>query len=99
MLICPILQCCVFALVSLRIRIKLIFSTRIRIQIQVAKPMRIHAYPEVQNPFRMAGNQVYLLIMVNFHATGSGSAFLIQTRIQDSQINADPDSQHGYFDP
>jgi hypothetical protein len=30
-----------------------------------------------------------LLILVNFHVLGSGSALLIRIRIQDSQINAD----------
>jgi hypothetical protein len=32
---------------------------------------------------KVAGNQVYLKIMVNFHALGSGSAFPILIRIQD----------------
>jgi hypothetical protein len=32
----------------------------------------------------------------NFHAPGSGSAFLISIRIQNRQINADPDPQHGF---
>jgi hypothetical protein len=32
-------------------------------------------------------------ILVNFHSPGSGSAFLIQIQIQDSQVNADPDQQ------
>ncbi len=32
-----------------------------------------------------AGNRVYLLIFVNFHAPGSGSAFPIRIRIWDSQ--------------
>jgi hypothetical protein len=45
-------------------------------------------------PFRKVGNQVYLLILVNFHAPGSGSAFQKRIRIQNSQINADPDQQH-----
>jgi hypothetical protein len=43
---------------------------------------------KVQKPFWKAGNQVYLYVLVNFHASGSGSAFL--NRIQDSQMNADP---------
>jgi hypothetical protein len=34
--------------------------------------------------------QGFLLILVNFHAPGYGSAFLIRIRILDSQINADP---------
>jgi hypothetical protein len=36
------------------------------------------------------GNQV------NFHAPGSGSAFPIRIRIQDSQMNKDPDPQHWF---
>ncbi len=48
LLICPILQCCGSALVSLRIRISLIFSMRIRIRIQGAKQMRIRGF---KNPF------------------------------------------------
>ncbi len=51
-------------------------------------------------------NQVYWLILVNFHAPGSesGSAFLILIwiQIQESQINADldrdPDPQHCLLD-
>jgi hypothetical protein len=35
-------------------------------------------------------NKVYLLILFNFHAPGSGSAFPIRIMIRDSQINADP---------
>ncbi len=37
-----------------------------------------------------AGNEVLLLILVYFLAFGSGSAFPIQIRIQESQINTDP---------
>jgi hypothetical protein len=41
------------------------------------------------------GNQINLLIMVNFHAPGSGSALPIRTRIAKSMlIHADPDPQH-----
>ncbi len=45
----------------------------------------------------MAGNQVYLLILVNLHSPvfGSESAFRIRIRILDSQINAD--QQHCYI--
>jgi hypothetical protein len=39
---------------------------------------------------RQAGNQVYFLIVVIFHASGSGSALLMLIRIQDNQINAVP---------
>ncbi len=35
-----------------------------------------------------SGNQVYWLILVTLHAPGSGSAFPIRIRIQDSQICA-----------
>jgi hypothetical protein len=42
----------------------------------------------------MTGNQVYLLKLVSVHAPGSRSAFSIRIRIQDSQLNADPDPQH-----
>ncbi len=45
---------------------------------------------KVQKPFIKAGNQIYLLILVSFHASGSGSAFAIPIRIQDSHINPDP---------
>ncbi len=48
----------------------------------------------LQKSFRKAGNQVYLLILINFHAPGSGSAFLICIQIQDSQTNADPPRIH-----
>ena len=43
---------------------------------------------KVQKPLRKAGNQVSLLILVNFHATGSGSGseFQIRIRIHDSQL-------------
>ncbi len=36
-------------------------------------------------------------ILVNFHSPGSGSAFLIQIQIQDSQVHADPDQQQWFF--
>jgi hypothetical protein len=52
---------------------------------------------EVQKPLCKAGNQVYLLILVNFHVAGSGSAFPIRIQIQGSQINADPDPQHQFL--
>jgi hypothetical protein len=39
---------------------------------------------EVQKAFWMAGNQVYLLILVNFHAPGSGSAFPIRIQVSQS---------------
>ncbi len=45
---------------------------------------------KLRKPFWKAGYQVYLIVY--FHAPGSGSAF--PTRIQDSQINANPDPQH-----
>jgi hypothetical protein len=32
-------------------------------------------------------------VLVNFYSPGSGSAFLIQIQIQDSQVNADTDQQ------
>jgi hypothetical protein len=54
---------------------------------------------KVQKPCLKAGNQVYmlnLLILVNFHAPKSGSAFSIRIRTQDSQINADPDPQYWF---
>ncbi len=35
-----------------------------------------------------------LLILVNFLAPGSGSVFATRIRIQESQINADPDPKH-----
>ncbi len=53
--------------------------------------------PYVQKPYWKAGNQVYLQISVNFLAFGSGSTFLIgpiRNRIQESQVNKDPDPQH-----
>jgi hypothetical protein len=37
--------------------------------------------------------KVNFLILVDFHAPGSGSALQIRIRIQDSQINEDPDPQ------
>jgi|688.fasta_scaffold1370678_1 hypothetical protein len=43
--------------------------------------------------FERLGIQFYLLILVNFLAPGSGSAFPFPFRIQESQINADPDPQ------
>ncbi len=43
------------------------------------------------------GHHVYLLILVNFHACGSGSAFAIRIRIQDIQTNANSDPQHSYL--
>jgi hypothetical protein len=42
--------------------------------------------------FEKQETRFILLLMVNFHASASGSAFRI--RIQDSQINADPHQQH-----
>jgi hypothetical protein len=41
----------------------------------------------------MLENQVYLLILVNFLAPRSGSAFPKPIWIQESQINADPQHQ------
>ncbi len=49
---------------------------------------------ECTKAFRKAGNQVYLLILDNFQAPRSWSAFPIRIRIQDNQIVADPDPQH-----
>jgi hypothetical protein len=53
---------------------------------------------QVQKPLRKAGNQVPLLIFGLFPCSvvgyGSESAFTIRIRIQDSQIIADPDTQH-----
>ncbi len=37
--------------------------------------------------------RVYLWILVNFHAPESGSVFPIRIRIQDNQMNADPNPQ------
>jgi hypothetical protein len=51
---------------------------------------------KVQKPYWKAGNQVYLLILVKFHAPKSRSAFPDPDLGQ--QINADPDQQHWYFD-
>jgi hypothetical protein len=48
----------------------------------------------VQKPFWKAGNHEYLIILANFDAPESGSAFPIRIRAQDSQMNADPDPQH-----
>jgi hypothetical protein len=42
------------------------------------------------------GNQVNLLILVNFLFPGSESAFLIRIRIQENKKNADPDLQHRF---
>jgi hypothetical protein len=44
--------------------------------------------------FERQGNHVYLYILVNFHAPESGTAFPLRIRIQDSQMNVDPDPQH-----
>ncbi len=46
----------------------------------------------VEHSFWKAENQAYLLILAN--APGYGIAFQIRIRIQDNQINADPDPQH-----
>ncbi len=55
-------------------------------------------HKKLKKNFGKAGNQVSLQILVNFHASGSGSAFPVRIWIQDRQMNADPDSQH-YFRP
>ncbi len=39
----------------------------------------------------------YFIILVNFDAAGSGSAFQIRIRIHDIQKNADPDPQHWFL--
>ncbi len=86
---------CGSALVSTRIRIQLFISMQIRIGIwsDLWKSQKIEFFSfrryRVQKYFWKAGNQVYLFILVNFNANGSGSAF--PTRIRDSQFNADPD--------
>jgi hypothetical protein len=49
-------------------------------------PKNIPAYVPVQKPFWIAENQVYLLILVNFLARGSGSAFPIRIRIKPTRI-------------
>ncbi len=48
---------------------------------------------KVQKPFWKAGNQVYSIILVNFHVpwSESGSASPIRIRIRDSHINTGPD--------
>ncbi len=48
----------------------------------------------VQKPFWKAVNQDYLLILVNIYVPGSGFAYAIRIRIQDSRIIADSDPQH-----
>jgi hypothetical protein len=57
---------------------------------------RLKSIPsKVQKPFQYAGNKV-CKILVNVLAPGSGSAFPLGVRIQDSQMNADPDPQHWF---
>ncbi len=50
--------------------------------------------PKVQMQYKKTGNNLYFLILANFHAPGfeSGSRFLIQIRIriQNRQMNANP---------
>jgi hypothetical protein len=78
------------------IRIQLFISMRIHIRIQGAKLMRIHADPDPGQTCETRF-EVYLLILVYFHALGSGyGPGFSRIRIQDSQINADPDPQHNF---
>ncbi len=51
---------------------------------------------EIKKPFWKAEGQICFLILVNLHAPGSGSAFPIRIRIQNSQMNADPDPQNWF---
>ncbi len=99
----PILKSSV--LVSMRIQIQLQLFTSIWIQIQGAKPMRVRLcrhkkldFLNIPTSFWKTGNQVYLLLLVNLYTpwSGSRSAFLIRIRIriQDSQINADPNPEY-----
>jgi hypothetical protein len=45
---------------------------------------------KVQKRFRKEEIQFCLYILANFHAPGTGSAFPVRIRIQDSKMNADP---------
>jgi hypothetical protein len=86
--------------VSMRIRIRLFSSMqiRIRIQNQGAKSMQIHADPDPGQTLLSQKDLVYPLILINLLAPRSGSAFPIRIpiRIQESQINADPDPVNGH---
>ncbi len=57
--------------------------------LNVDKRSKKHTY-EGTKAFLEADNQVYLEMLAKFRAPGSGSAFPIRIRIQDSQKNADP---------
>jgi hypothetical protein len=73
---------CESALVSMRIRIQLKYVCH-------------KTYPRrYKSLFERQGNHVYLYILVSFHVPESGYAFPLRIRIQDSQMNADPDPQH-----
>ncbi len=99
MLICPILLFCRSALVSLRIRIKFIFSLRIRIRIQGAKPMRIRRF---KNPFERQETRFicYLWSISMLLDPDPHSQYRSGSRTAKSiRIHADPDQQHGYFNP
>jgi hypothetical protein len=86
------------ALISMRIRIQLCTSMRsrpratnqcgsVRITVRIRTLIRLSCHKQ---PFWEDENQVYLVILANFLAPGSGSQLPIRTRIQWSQINADP---------
>jgi hypothetical protein len=70
------------------IRILIFYTSRI------SDPgVKIHWIPDPQHclrgtykSFRQLEHQVYLYILVNFHAPGSGSAFHLLILIQDSQM-------------
>jgi hypothetical protein len=78
-----------------RIRIRICTSDK-RIRIRKAENLWIrNTAMKMPKPFRKAGNQFYLLILVNFQAPGSGSPYPIRIwiRIQQSLINSDEDPQ------
>jgi hypothetical protein len=88
--------------------IQLFTSMRIRILVRLCRPKKFNFKYKIyvgnnRNMLlnistvplhKKAGNRVYLLILFNILASGSGSPFPIQILTQESQIHVDLDSQH-----
>ncbi len=74
-----------------------IYTRKIYLMLVIGQKTHLRS-KKVQKLFWKAGNQVYLYILSNFHAHGTGSAFSKRIRIQDIEMNADPDPQHYFWD-
>ncbi len=69
---------------------------KIILQVQVGKRLKKQTYDDTKAFFERQNPGLFENYIANFHAPGSGSgpAFPIRIRIQNSQMYVDPDPQH-----